>query len=121
MQCPTCSSFRATVLYEDEAVCGCGNTITIRYCVCSACGFFWRLQGDKVTDGGEVNQDMLNEALNYMVQLLSSEVCRGEEVESLRQALHSCIKCRSLAIETDKNNFVCTSCGFEWEVSAYGD
>lgn len=119
MNCPACESNTGSVLFEDSIECRCGHVITVTYCVCLECDFVWRLNDGEFMDGSLIDSDSLYKAVEDVVESAIKRVNTKPTIESLRESLHPCVRCGETAIETDKNVFMCTNCGFEWEVKDY--
>lgn len=118
MNCPECGNESGALLYEDNIKCSCGHELVIGYCLCNNCGFVWRLRDGEYIDGGPVTQGSMDMAIDSIVKALTpQDFCSEGSV--LMDALHPCVRCGKTATETDRNNFICVHCGFEWEVQDY--
>lgn len=116
MLCPKCENNGIHVVFEDVISCKCGSDISINYYVCDECGFIWRMQDGKFLDGGFFIKDLMEIVVSGLYVGMFKENADSSNNDLLTSLLHTCIRCGAIATETDKNSFVCTSCGFMWEV-----
>ncbi len=112
MECPNCKKDSGMVLHNDLITCSkCEEVLHIDYCACYMCNYSWRMNGGNFMDGGIIEAEGLQEAVEQLEGLLKEST----NSVSMSDMIHKCIRCGEPAIK-DKNTFECSICGFKWEI-----
>lgn len=119
MECPNCGKDSVAIVHEDPILCTkCGSTMIIKYCVCTECNYTFRLNNNMLLDGGVVEYEMIDEALEEIIDAMDREM---EEDESLLDLIHPCVRCGSpTAYRISETEYMCPECGMEWEILIHG-
>jgi len=117
MKCPNCSCNNIEPFYIEKMPCShCKELIEIAYYICPNCdgaaSTAWKVIDGEVFDKVTISEesfDLVGESI------FSNAGGSEEEVSSMCDMLHKCIKCGAIAYESEPGFYRCSVCNFKWE------
>lgn len=114
MHCPNCNGDTVILMVSEQLPCSdCGGKITLNHYLCPSCKYAWRTCDDDVIDGLTMELDDVDAFIDTIQPIINELTTDNDQMVDI---LHHCLRCGNLAYQSGDNSYVCSECGFEWEI-----